>query len=38
LLAKFGGYSGALPLAVGAALATFVAPCLASWLEKSHVR
>lgn len=38
LAAKFGGYSGALPLAAGAALATILAPCFASWLEKSHVR
>lgn len=38
LAAKFGGYSGALPLAVGAAIATFLASPLASWLEKSDVR
>jgi len=38
LAAKFGGYSGAFPLALGAALATFLAPHFASWLEKSHVR
>jgi hypothetical protein len=38
LAAKFGGYSGALPLTIGAALTTFVAPYFESWLEKSHVR
>ena len=38
LAAKFGGYSGALPLAVGAAWATLLAPWFNAWLEKSHVR
>ena len=38
LAAKYGGYSGAFPLAVGSACATFLAPHLASWLEKSRVR
>jgi hypothetical protein len=38
LAAKWGGYSGALPLALGAAVATFLAPHFAFWLEKSHVR
>ena len=38
LAAKFGGYSGALPLAIGAAVATFLASPFASWLEKSYVR
>jgi len=38
LAAKLGGYSGALPLAVGTAVAMFLACPLASWLEKSHVR
>jgi hypothetical protein len=38
MAAKFGGYSGALPLAVGAAFTTFLAPHIALWLEKSHVR
>lgn len=38
LAAKLGGYAGAFPLAVGAALATVLAPLMASWLEKPHVR
>lgn len=38
LSAKLGGYSGALPLAVGVAVAAFCASPLAMWLEKSHVR
>ena len=38
LAAKWGGYAGAFPLAIGAAGATFLAPHILSWLEKSHVR
>lgn len=38
MAAKFGGYSEALPLAMGAAFTTFLAPHIASWMEKSHVR
>jgi len=38
LAAKFGGYSGALPLAVGTAVAMFLAFPLDLWLEKSRVR
>lgn len=38
LAAKWGGYSGAFPLAMGAAGATFLAPQIFLWLEKSHVR
>ena len=38
LAAKYGGYSGAFPLAVGSACSTFLAPHLASWLERSRVR
>ena len=38
LAAKFGGYSGALPLALGAGLALFLSAPLLRWLETGHVR
>ena len=38
LAAKFGGYSGALPLALGTGLALFLSAPLLRWLETGHVR
>ncbi len=38
MAAKTEGYSGALPLAVGALVATLLAPRLRHWMESSHVR
>ena len=38
LAAKFGGYSGAFPLALGAGLALLLASPLLRWLETGHVR
>jgi len=38
LAAKWGGYSGALPLAVGAGLALFLSAPLLHWLETGRVR
>ena len=38
LAARFGGYSGALPLALGTALALFLSAPLLRWLETGHVR
>ena len=38
LAAKFGGYSGALPLALGSGLALFLSAPLLRWLETGHVR
>ena len=38
LAAKYGGYSGALPLALGSALAFFLSLPLWRWLETGHVR
>ena len=38
LAARFGGYSGALPLALGSGLALFLSTPLCRWLETGHVR
>jgi hypothetical protein len=38
LAAKFGGYSGAVPLALGSALALLLSSPLLRWLETGHVR
>jgi hypothetical protein len=38
LAAKFGGYSGALPLALGSAWALLLTSPLLRWLETGHVR
>ena len=38
LAAKFGGYSGALPLALGCAWALLLSSPLLRWLETGHVR
>ena len=38
IAAKTEGYSGALPLAVGAFFATLLAPRLRHWMEASYVR
>jgi hypothetical protein len=38
LAAKFGGYSGALPLALGCAWALLLTSPLLRWLETGHVR
>jgi 4-amino-4-deoxy-L-arabinose transferase-like glycosyltransferase len=38
LAAKFGGYSGALPLALGCASALVLSSPLLRWLETGHVR
>jgi len=38
LAAKFGGYSGALPLALGCAWALLLSAPLLRWLETGHVR
>jgi len=38
LAARFGGYSGALPLALGAATAFLLSSPLLRWLETGHVR
>ena len=38
LAAKFGGYSGALPLALGSGLALLLSAPLLRWLETGHVR
>ncbi|NDA25630.1 MAG: CHASE2 domain-containing protein [Verrucomicrobia bacterium] len=38
LAAKFGGYSGALPLSLGSALALLMSAPLLRWLETGHVR
>jgi hypothetical protein len=38
LAARFGGYSGALPLALGSGLALLLSTPLCRWLETGHVR
>jgi len=38
LAARFGGYSGALPLALGSGLALLLSAPLRRWLETGHVR
>ena len=38
LAAKFGGYSGAFPLAIGTALSLLLSAPLLRWLETGHVR
>ncbi len=38
LAARFGGYSGALPLALGSGVALFLSAPLLRWLETGHVR
>ena len=38
LAAKFGGYSGALPLSLGSALALLLSAPMLRWLETGHVR
>lgn len=38
LAAKFGGYSGALPLALGSAFSLLLSAPLLRWLETGHVR
>ncbi|NBR47172.1 MAG: hypothetical protein EBT68_08735 [Verrucomicrobia bacterium] len=38
LAAKWGGYSGAVPLSIGSALALLLSAPLLRWLETGHVR